>query len=177
MTIRARTTRTENDLADFANANNIPLAALDRTVNSSGMFTVFYRDPTQDQGTLVFGTDDSTGAAPGTAYNASVTAAVNVTNCSKVALFITVVTGHATALQIFSRLSRLASPTPATATDWHRPITAAGAFSETVVGATEMTTAGTKILVEVDVASANWATFSFIGNSAHRITIYAEAIA
>jgi hypothetical protein len=177
MTIRARTTRTENDLVDFANENNIPLASLDHTVNSSGMFTVFHKDATQARGSVIFGTDDSTGAAPGTAYNAEVTTAVNVANCSKVALFITVVTGNANTLKIFSRLSRLSAPTPATATDWHRPITAAGAFSETVVGATEMTTAGNRILVEVDVAAANWATFSFVGNGAHRITIYAEAVA
>ena len=175
MTIKARTTRTENDLVTFANANNIPLSSLDHTVNSSGMFTVFHKEALVDSGALIFGTDDTTGAAPGTGYG-TVTTAVNVANAGTVALFVTVVAGNASSLSIFPRLSRLGVPVPATETHWHRPVDTTGAFSSVPILAAPMTASGTKFVVEVDVGTANWVTFSFAGNTAHRITIYAEPV-
>ena len=176
MSIKARTTRTENDLVDFANANSIPLSSLDHTVNSSGMFTMFHKEALVDSGTLIFGTDDTTGAAPGAVYG-TVTTAVNVANAGKVALFVTVVAGDTSTLDIYPRLSRLGEPVPATETHWHRPIDTSGDFSSVPVTGATMTTAGTKFMVEVDVGTANWATFSFVGNTNHRITIYAEPVA
>ena len=176
MTIKARTTRTENDLVTFANANNIPLSSLDHTVNSSGMFTMFHKEALVDAGTLIFGTDDTTGADPGTAYG-TVTTAVNVANAGTVALFVTVVAGAAGALDIYSRLSRLGEPVPATEANWYRPVDAVGDFASVPITSGTMTTSGTKFVVEVDVGTANWVTFSFVGNTSHRITIYAEPVA
>jgi hypothetical protein len=177
MTIKARTTRTENDLVTCANANNIPLSSLDHTVNSSGMFTVFHKEALVDSGTLIFGTDDTTGTAPGAAYGTALTTAVNVANAGTVALFVTVVGGNATTLTIFPRLSRLGEPVPATEANWYRPVDTTGAFSSVPILAIPMTTPGTKFVVEVDVGTANWVTFSFAGNASHEITIYAEPVA
>jgi len=162
MTIKARTTRTENDLVAFANANNIPLSTLDHTVNSSGMFTVFHSDATVDHGAVVYGTDGTTGAAPGVTNIAtaiasgSYTQPINVANSGSLTLWLTVVASNNSKLDIYVRESRLGEP------------------DATELQSSDMNVAGGKYVFSIPVDHANWVSLVFVGNAVHRITVIAE---
>lgn len=189
MTIKARTTRTENDLVTFANANNIPLSTLDHTVNSSGMFTVFHSDATVDHGAVVYGTDGTTGAAPGITNIAtaiasgSYTQPINVANSGSLTLWLTVVASNNSKLDIYVRESRLGEPDAAVATNWHLPrFETRASGSGTVVlkehltelQNADMNVTGGKYVFSIPVDHANWVSLVFVGNAAHRITVIAE---
>jgi hypothetical protein len=189
MSLKAKTTRTENDLVKFANDNNIPLASLDHTVNSSGMFTVFHADPYSDHGTVIYGTDDSTGAAPGTSFanalsGGAYTERFNVANTKVLTLWLTVVASNNTKMEIYVRESRMGDPDVDTATDWYLPrFESDPSGSGTVklqphlheVLQADMNVAGGKYVFTVPTGHANWVSLVFVGNGAHRITVIAEA--
>jgi hypothetical protein len=189
MTIKAKTTRTENDLVSFANANNIPLASLDHTVNSSGMFTTFHADADVDHGKVVYGVDDATGAAPGVTNlttaiaSASYTDRINVANTTSVTIWLTVVTANNSKLDIYVRESRLGAPNTGTSAHWYLPRfesdpTGSGTVTleehKTEVKSADMNVAGGKYVFSVDTNHANWISLVFVGNAAHRITVIAE---
>ena len=188
MTIKAKTTRTENDLVAFANDNNIPLASLDHTVNSSGMFTVFHADPYSDHGTVVYGTDDSTGAAPGTSFSNALSSGaytdrINVANSTRLVVYLTVVAQNSTKLDIFARETNLGDPDKDTASDWYLPrygtrATGSGtivlAEHKTELSSGDMNVSGGKYTFYIDVTHSTWVSLVFVGNSAHRITVIAE---
>ncbi len=193
MTIKARTTRTENDLADFANENNIPRSSLDHTVNSSGMLTVFYADAYSEHGAVVFGTDGTTGAAIGGAnYAAAVAAsayssAINVANSSELVLYITVVdvSGASGTLDIYVRSSNLATPDVDTATDWYTQLSEVkptGNGTHKVypyhlqVQAADLVAAN-KVTMAVAVTHATWSSLVFVGDVNYEITVIAEPVA
>ena len=192
MTIRAKTTRTENDLVEFANDNNIPLSTLDHTVNSSGMFTAFYVDAASDHGEVVFGTDETTGAGiNGSTYadavsNAVFSTAINTANAKKIALYLVVTSGNSAALKIGIRGTRNGDADVATATDWYRLITddktsSSGlhTFSETVLELKSglMANTGSRWMFEFEVDHSNYISLVFYGSGTYQFTVYAEAIA
>ena len=192
MSIRAKTTRTENDLVEFANDNAIPLSTFDHTVNSSGMFTAFYIDPTEDRGEVVFGTDETTGASiNGANYltavsNGIYSSAVNVANSTKVALYIVVTVPNSAALKIGLRGSRVANPDVSVASDWYRMITddktsssGVHSFSETELQlkSTLMGTPARQYMFEFPVDHANFVSFVFYGSGTYQFTVFAEPIA
>ena len=185
MSLKAKTTRTENDLVKFANDNNIPLASLDHTVNSSGMFTVFHADPYSDHGTVVYGT----GAAPGTTdVDTAITAGaytdrINVANSTRLVIYLTVVASNNSALEIYARETNLGDPDTATASDWYLPryeTRASGSGTVilephvTQVKNGDMNVTGGKYTFSIDVTHATWISLVFVGNAAHRITVIAE---
>lgn len=192
MTIRAKTTRTENDLVEFANGNNIPLSTLDHTVNSSGMFTAFYVDAASDHGEVVFGTDETTGAGingstyPTAVSNGIYSTTVNTANASKVVLYIVVTQGNNADLNIGIRGTRNGDADVAVSSDWYRLITddkssssGVHTYSETVLRlkGTLMQTTGSRWMFEFDVDHSNYVSLVFYGSGTYQFTVYAEAIA
>lgn len=192
MSIRAKTTRTENDLVEFANDNNIPLSTFDHTVNSSGMFTAFYIDPTEDRGKVVFGTDETTGSGiNGNNYltavsNGIYSSAINVANSTKVALYLVVTSGNSSALKIGIRGSRSGDPDVTVVTDWYQMITDDKTSTSGVhqFSATElqlksalMGTTGNRWMFEFPVDHANFVSLVFYGSGTYQFTVFAEPIA
>jgi hypothetical protein len=190
MTIRSKTARNEIEMTQFANENGIPLPNLDYTVNSSGMLTVFYADAGAEPSAPSFGTDDSTGATAGEATagdaitNGDYTPAINTANATKISVYLTVVTGAATALRIGVRASNLAAPDEATATDWYTALTdddtsTAGVHTHSVVEhevpSALMSVTGAKYCLDIDVQSS-WTSLVFYGGGAYEITAVVETL-
>lgn len=192
MSIKAKTTRTENDLVEFANDNAIPLSTFDHTVNSSGMFTAFYIDPTEDRGVVVFGTDETTGASiNGSTFSAAVSngiysSAINVANSTKIALYLVVTSGNSSTLKIGLRGSRSGDPDVSVASDWYQIITDDKTSSSGVHQFTQtelqlktslMATTGNRWMFEFPVDHANYVSLVFYGSGTYQFTVFAEGIA
>lgn len=192
MSIKAKTTRTENDLVEFANDNNIPLSTLDHTVNSSGMFTAFYVDAASDHGEVVFGTDETTGAGiNGSTYadavsNGIYSTAINTANAKKIALYLVVTSGNNAALKIGIRGTRSGDADVATATDWYQLITddktsSSGVHqfspTELELKSSLMSTTGNRWMFEFELDHSNYISLVFYGSGTYQFTVYAEAIA
>lgn len=191
MSIRSKTTRTELDMATFANENEIPLPNLDYTVNSSGMLTIFYNAADAVQGTTVFGTDAATGATASEAtYAAAITAGdysarINSANATKIGIYLTVVVGNATALRMGVRSSKLGDPDVATATDWYQNITDDNSSSsglhtfnevEIEIVSSLMAVTGAQYYFEFPVRS-NWTSLVLYGGGSYEVTLVVEPIA
>ena len=190
MSLKAKTTRTENDLAEFASENSIPLSTLGSALNSSGMFTAFYVDAAADHGTVVYGTDETTGAGiNGSTFAAAVSngiysSAINTANTNRVVLYIVVTQGNNAALNIGIRGTRNGDADVTVSSDWYRLITddktssgGVHTYSETVLQlkSTLMATTGSRWMFEFDVHHSNYVSLVFYGSGTYQFTVYAEA--
>lgn len=188
---KIKTVMDEVALAAFLETKAIPASAVEVFRNNSGALSVVYEDAASDHGVAVYGTDDATGATAATAsYAAAVTAqdyssAINVANCDRLFLHLTVVAAAAVTLKFGLRGTNLGDPDVDTATDWYRLLTDDKVSSSGVhtynpiegrIGSSEMNVTGGKYMLEFDVQHSNWVSLVFWDGGAAEITVIAEAI-